>query len=157
MPTAYDPLKVKRLLDKTKDTPKFFYDFKRAGNPPLALKPGDEVRMQLYSGNSKWSPGVVVKPYSAPRYYVVKCGDKQYRRNSQHLRRSTAAANSPCHHMCDEQWTDPPSLPKKESHPSCPPELPLSPPKAPVGPTQAQPQRTTRLGRVVKPPDRLTL
>ncbi|KAL0153751.1 hypothetical protein M9458_050972 [Cirrhinus mrigala] len=165
IPAAYDHLKVKRLLDNTKCTQKFYYDSKRAGNPPVALKPGDEIRMQPYPGSSKWSPGVVVKPYSAPRSYVVECGGKQYRRNSQHLRRSTAAANSPRHYMCDDQWTEPPSL-SEESHTSCFPELSRSNPNTQVLPessssvapsAQAQLQRTTRLGRVVKPPDRLNL
>lgn len=35
-------LKVKRLFDNTKYTQKFYYDSKRAGNPPVALKPGDQ-------------------------------------------------------------------------------------------------------------------
>ena len=32
-PTAYDPLKVKRLLDKSKCMQKFYHDLNRAGNP----------------------------------------------------------------------------------------------------------------------------
>ncbi|KAL7395306.1 hypothetical protein ABVT39_014186 [Epinephelus coioides] len=106
MHTAYDPLKVKQLLDKTKDTQKFYHDHKRAGNPPVVLKPGDEVRMQPYPGSHKWSPGVVVKPHSAPRSYVVDCGNKEYRRSSQHLCKSTAAANHPRHWIRQEPWTE---------------------------------------------------
>lgn len=71
-PTAYDPLKVKRLLDKSKDTQKCYHDRKRAGNPRPALRPGDEVRMQPYPGNQQWSPGVIVRPCSAPRSYIVE-------------------------------------------------------------------------------------
>ena len=158
-PKAYDPLKVKHLLDKTKDSQKFYYDRKRAGKPPVALKPGDEIRMQPYPGNNRWSPGVVVKQHSAPRSYVVDCGDTEYRRNSQHLRRSTAAANQPRHWIRAEPWTEPAEPPEKEQQPSAPNVLPRSPPKATVSPTRARPagQFTTRLGRVVKPPDRLNL
>lgn len=51
VPTAYDPLKVKRLLDQTKDNQKYYHDRNRAGKPRVALKPGDEVRMQPYPGS----------------------------------------------------------------------------------------------------------
>ncbi len=44
---------------------KFYHNRKRAGKPPVALRPGDEVRMQPYPGNHKWSPRVVVKQHSA--------------------------------------------------------------------------------------------
>ena len=32
-PTAYNPMKVKRLLDQTKDNQRYYYDGKRAGKP----------------------------------------------------------------------------------------------------------------------------
>ncbi len=159
VPTAYDPLKVKHLLDKTKDIQKFYHNCKRAGKPPVALQPGDEVRMQPYPGNNKWFPGVVVKQHSAPQSYVVDCGNKEYRRNSQHLRKSTAAANHPRHWVRSEPWTEPAGPPEKEPQFPAPNELLHSPPRAPLSSAQAQPagQITTRLGRVVKPPDRLNL
>ncbi|KAL7393165.1 hypothetical protein ABVT39_007388 [Epinephelus coioides] len=134
-PTAYDPIKVKQLLDKTKDTQKFYHDRKRAGNHLVVLKPGDEVRMQPYPGSHKWSPGVVIKQHNVPRSYVVDCGNKEYRHNSQHLRKSTAAANHPRHWICQEPWTETSGLPEKEPRLPAPTELSLSPPKAPLSPT----------------------
>ncbi|KAK0156522.1 Apoptosis-stimulating of p53 protein 1 [Merluccius polli] len=108
-PTAYDPLKVKRLLDQTKENQKY-YDRKRAGKPRVALKPGDEVRMQPHPGSHTWSPAVVVRQHIAPRSYVVDSGNKEYRRNSQHLRASTPAANRPRHWIREEVCTEPPEL-----------------------------------------------
>lgn len=96
------PFIVKHLLDKTKDIQKFCHDHKRAGKPPAVLQPGDEVRMQPYPGNSKWSPGVVVKQHSAQQSYVVDCGNKEYHRNSQHLCKSTAAASRPLYWIQNE-------------------------------------------------------
>ena len=106
-PKAYDPLRVKRLLDQTKDYQKYYHDRKRAGEPRVALEPGKEVRMQPHPGSHTWTPAVVVRQHSSPRSYVVDSGNKEYRRNSQHLRTSTPAANRPCHWMHDELWTEP--------------------------------------------------
>ncbi|KAL2085061.1 hypothetical protein ACEWY4_020579 [Coilia grayii] len=107
-PTAYDPQKVKRLLDQTKDTQKYHHDHKRAGKPRVDLKPGEEVRMQPFPGSHTWTPAVVVRQHSAPRSFVVSSGDKQYRRTSQHLRHSTPTANCSWHRTQKEPWTEPP-------------------------------------------------
>ncbi|KAG7221098.1 hypothetical protein INR49_017539 [Caranx melampygus] len=85
-----------------------------------------------------------------PGYCFWRRLDKEYRRNSQHLYKSTAAANHPHHWVCSEPWTEPASPPEKEPQPPAPNELPHSPPRAPLSSTRAQPagQITTRLGRV---------
>lgn len=159
-PTAHDPQKVKLSLDKTKVMQKYYYDCKRAGRNHAALRPGEEVRMQPHPGYSKWSPAVVVKPHSAPRSYIVSCGDKYYRCNVQHLRPSTSSANQPRHRISSELWTIPADEPEKKSSP-CPEtsdhlqhEL-----KGPLSSNLPHPTGfyITRRGRVVKPPDRLTL
>uniref|UniRef100_A0A3B1K366 Gypsy retrotransposon integrase-like protein 1 n=1 Tax=Astyanax mexicanus TaxID=7994 RepID=A0A3B1K366_ASTMX len=105
-PTGYDSGKVKQLLDKSKDAQKFYFDRKQATSLRAPLKPGDEVRMAPYPGSSKWTPGVIIQPHSAPRSYIVDSGGKKFRRNSQHLRASTAVANRSRHFVCDEPWTE---------------------------------------------------
>lgn len=158
-PTAYDPLKVKCLLDQTKDTQKHHHDLKKAGKPCIDLKPGDEVRMQPFPGSHTWTPAVVVRQHSAPRSFVVSSGDKQYRRTSQHLRHSTPAANCSRHWMQEEPWTEPPDHAASEKLSPTPSEQPHSPPRQRVSHGQAQPGELyiTRRGRTVKPPNRLTL
>lgn len=105
-PTAYDPVHVKRLLDRSKDIKKYHYDLKRAGKPRPALLPGNKIRMQLYPGNTRWSPGVVVRPHSAPRSYIVESRNKEYCHNSQHLQSSMPAANQSRHGVQQEPWTE---------------------------------------------------
>lgn len=65
-PLAYDTVKVKRLLDKTKDTQKFFYDCKRAANPHAALQP---------SRSEQALPGQPGELYTARRGKLVKPPD----------------------------------------------------------------------------------
>jgi len=158
---AHDLVKVKDLLDETKDTQKFYYDTKRAAKPCIALQPGDEVRMAPYPGSHKWMPGVVVQPHCAPRSYIVDSGGRKFRRNSQHLHASTAAANQSRLVMCDDHWreTPGPHAAKEPQPPPAPPELlPSSCEVAPCFPgTQPGEPYTTRQGRVVKSPDRLNL
>lgn len=92
-PTAHDPDKIKHLLDKAKETQKLHYDSKRAAKTHRELQSGDQVRIAPYPGSSKWTPGVVVQPHSAPRSYIVESGGRRFRRNSQHLRASTASSS----------------------------------------------------------------
>ncbi len=79
---------------------------KASSGPCPALNPGDEVRLQPYPGNHKWSPGVVVRQHCAPRSYVVDCGSKEYRCNIQHLRKSTAKENEARHRPDNEHWME---------------------------------------------------
>lgn len=158
-PTAYDPQKVKRLLDKTKDIQKYHHDHKRAGKPRVDLKPGDEVRMQPFPGSHTWTPAVVVRQHCAPRSFVVSSGDKQYRRTSQHLRHSTPAANCSRHWTQEEIWTE--TSDHAASEKLSPPlsEQPHTPPRQHVSHARARPGELyiTRRGRTIKPPDRLNL
>lgn len=71
-PAAYDPLKVKRLLDQTKINQKYYHDRKKAGQPRVALEPGDEVRMQPFPGSDRWTPAVVVR--QAQCTAILRCG-----------------------------------------------------------------------------------
>ncbi|KAK0131334.1 hypothetical protein N1851_033983 [Merluccius polli] len=109
---------------------------------------------------------IVVRQHIAPRSYVVDSGHKEYRRNSQHLRASTPAANRPRHWIREEVWTEPPELTaeneqtvEKEQLSPTPAGQPRSPPREPLSEAQARPSELyiTRRGRTVKPPDRLTL
>ena len=50
-PTAYDPMKVKRLLDQTKDNQKYYYDSKRAGKPCVALEMRSECSLILVAAH----------------------------------------------------------------------------------------------------------
>uniref|UniRef100_A0A8C5Q6Q9 Gypsy retrotransposon integrase-like protein 1 n=1 Tax=Leptobrachium leishanense TaxID=445787 RepID=A0A8C5Q6Q9_9ANUR len=157
-PAAYDPVNVKRRLDRNKCIQKFYYDRKRASGPHAELKPGDEVRMQPHPGSNRWSPGVVVRSHNAPRFYIVNSGNREYRRNIQHLRKSTPAANDSRHRLVDDHWAEslePVSAEEPESvdHASSPQES--APAIQPAEEMLPNGQDTTRLGRVVKPPDRL--
>lgn len=66
---------------------------KRASKPRVARKTGDEVKLQLFPGCRKWTPGIVVRPHIASRSYVEAYGNKGYRWKSQHLHTSTPVAN----------------------------------------------------------------
>ena len=162
-PMAYDALEVKRLLDKTKDTQKFYYDRKRAANPRPALQPGDEVRMAPYPGHRTWTPGVILQPHCTPRSYVVESGGRQFRHTRQHLRTSTPTANWSRHEVVNEPWPElPDPAPVTPMRPPAHPEPRPSPPRERLRSVQAQPDQsgelhTTRRGRVVKPPNRLNL
>lgn len=127
-PMAYDHLKAKNLLDKTKHTQKLYHDHKRAGRPRTDLQPGDEVRMTPYPGNQRWTPGVIVQPHSAPQSYIVDTGVKVFCRNSQHLRASTEATNQSRHVLCDDERQPPePPAAKEQQPPAVPPDLQVSP------------------------------
>uniref|UniRef100_A0A8C5MJR4 Gypsy retrotransposon integrase-like protein 1 n=1 Tax=Leptobrachium leishanense TaxID=445787 RepID=A0A8C5MJR4_9ANUR len=159
-PAAYDPIKVKQRLDRSKCIQKFYYDHKRASGPRAELKPGDEVRMQPHPGSNRWSPGVVVRSHDAPRSYIVESGNKEYRRNVQHLRKSTPDANDSRHRLINDHWAElmEPVIaeePEPVEHTNSQQESAPVPQTA-KGMTSTG-QYITRLGRVVKPPDRLSL
>lgn len=62
-PTAYNPLSIKSLLDRSKGFQMYYDDHKSIVNACAALKPGDDVRMQMYPGNQLWSPGATQPPH----------------------------------------------------------------------------------------------
>ncbi|KAF7643789.1 hypothetical protein LDENG_00233150 [Lucifuga dentata] len=159
-PRVHDSHKVKQLLDRSKASQKFYYDKKRASKHRAELIPGDEVRMELYPGNSRWSPAVVIRPHDAPRSYIVDSGSKEFRRNCQHLRRSTAVANQSRHIRCDEPWTEPTDgLSNQGSIPPVSSESTVSSAERLLNTAQALTVTAyiTKRGRAVKPPDRLNL
>lgn len=161
VPKAYNSLKVRHLLNRSKASQKYYYDKGRTMHTRPALVPGEEVRMQPYPGHSKWSPAVVVQQHSStPRSYIVNSGGMEFRRNCQHLRKSTARANRSRHLMQDEPWEECPDvLPEQDK--LIPPLVGTSalPAKEPPDVGQPQPSLpyTTKHGRVVKPPERLNL
>lgn len=107
IPKAYDSSKVRDILNRSKALQKHYHDRNRTTPHRSTLQPGEEVRMQPYPGNRKWSPAVVIRKHSAPRSYVVDHGGKEFRRNIQHLRKSTATANQSRHFMPDDTWGEP--------------------------------------------------
>ncbi len=158
--SAYDPLKVKCRLDKSKSIQKFQYDCLRASGPRPTLNPGDGVRMQPYPGNFKWSSGVVVRQYCAPRSYFVGCESKEYLHNIQHLHKSTAKANEACLGPNNEHWNDmSETLSDEEHRPVDNSSLPQSLPKELSSGKQSLPagQDVTKRDIIVKPPNRLCL
>uniref|UniRef100_A0A3Q3EFZ3 Uncharacterized protein n=1 Tax=Labrus bergylta TaxID=56723 RepID=A0A3Q3EFZ3_9LABR len=152
MPRAYDPRKVKHQLDRCKASQKLYYDNSRASKHRLPLTPGEEVRMQPYPGNPKWSPAVVIQKHTAARSYIVDCGRKEFCRNSQHLRRSTSVANQSRHFPSDEPWAEP----NQEMFSPTADNVMVPIPEKPPDSGQMLPY-TTKSGRVVKPPQRLDL
>lgn len=110
--------------------------------------------MQPYPGNKKWSPAVVIQGHSsAPSSYIVNSGGKEFRQNSQDLRKSTAIVNRPCHFVSDEPW-----MGSADNAPD------LEQPRPPLGMTSVSPAEelldlgqasvpllyTTKRGRVVR-------
>ncbi len=112
---------------------------------------------QPYPGNHKWSPGVVVRWHCTPISYVVNCGSKEYRRNIQHPRKSTAKANEAYHRPVNEHWTEiSHTLSDADRGSVDHSSFPQSPPKSGKQ-TLSAGQYVTRRGRIVKPPNRLCL
>ncbi|XP_035989083.1 uncharacterized protein K02A2.6-like [Fundulus heteroclitus] len=161
VPKAYNSLKIRQLLNRSKASQKYYYDKGRTMDARSAPVLGEEVRMQPYPGHSKWSPAVVIQHHSStPRSYIVNSGGKEFRRNCQHLRKSTEKANQSRHLVPDEPWEEfPDVLPEqRELSPSLV-ESSASPAKEPLNVGQPQPSRlyTTKLSRVVRPPEKLDL
>lgn len=161
IPKAYDSLKIRHLLNRSKDSQKYYYDKGRTMRTRPELVPGEEVRMQPYPGHVKWSPAVVIQRHSStPRSYIVNSGGMEFRRNCQHLRKSTARANQSRHIMQNEPWEELPDalveqdelIPPLVGTSASPAEVPLD-----VGQPQPCQPYVTKHGRVVKPPERLDL
>ncbi len=66
VPKAYDSLKIKHLLDRSKFSQKYYYDKSRASKDRPPLTPGEEVRVEPCPGKWRWSPAVVVQKHSPP-------------------------------------------------------------------------------------------
>lgn len=57
--------------------------YNRGSRPLSRIYPGDAIRMKL-PGCEEWTPGECIKEVS-PRSYLVRVGDRQYRRNRRQL------------------------------------------------------------------------
>ena len=120
------------------------YHDTKAGPPLPSLHPSQQVRVQNKSGC--WEPATVLARHEAPRSYMVDLGNGSHlRRNRRHIAEATPAS---------------PQLPQDQA------VLAPSPLRSATGrssnclPTaQSPPQdrQTTRSGRVIKAPNRLTL
>ena len=57
--------------------------YNRSSRPLSQIYPGDAIRMKI-PGSAVWTPGECIKEVS-PRSYIVRVGDRQYRRNRRQL------------------------------------------------------------------------
>ena len=163
-PTSYNRHEVNRRLAFAKVRQKYYYD--RSGTRELPpLYPGQHVRIAPQPGTKEWTPGVVESHHSTPRSYVVQSADgRRYRRNRQHLRQSTEAANRqpPIINDIPLDVNEPHVVAEIRPPSPTPPVRLNSPPQGGlVAKPHMQPPPTARYvttrGRVVKPPVRLDL
>ena len=98
-PTALQPRVVdaRKALITRQEKQKVYFD--RNAKPLSTLTPGDPVRIQ---NGSRWEPAVVMAEDPNPRSFIVRKGDKQYRRNRKHLLKTK-----------DSQTLPPPSPPRE--------------------------------------------
>ena len=57
--------------------------YNRSSRPLSQIYPGDAIRMKI-PGSEVWTPGECIQEVS-PRSYIVRVGDRQYRRNRRQL------------------------------------------------------------------------
>ena len=72
---------VHKSLEKKRKQNKVHYD--KSVKTLSMLQPGDTVRMQTNRGYDKIA--IIESRTNDPRSYIVKCNEKQYRRNRKHL------------------------------------------------------------------------
>ena len=68
-------------------------DGEKSTLPPLI--PGQFVRIQSHR-NNKWFPGVVIKPHSSPRSYLLRSNGRVIRRNRVHIREAAKDEQTKC-------------------------------------------------------------
>ena len=90
-PRTQSPKVVTEHFDSQKQTQKFYYDRRRGVKDLRPLPNGTDVR--ITNGNNPWAPGVVVSKYDKPRSYLVRSGNRVYRRNRKHIRVASEQAN----------------------------------------------------------------
>lgn len=79
MQRAYDPQRVKHLLDRSKASQKFYFNKGRTAKCHLLLAPGEEVRMQPFPGSTQQLLlAAVIQKHTTPRSYIVECGGKEF-------------------------------------------------------------------------------
>ena len=150
-----------KLILKRKRAKKYF---DRGSKELPELRIGQPIRMTSLpkDASKKWKSGRCMGKV-APRSYLVNIDGTTYRRNRRFLRSTNDNAS--------ELLTESPPIPRPEEQPLLEPdaglpqpqqqttderESPLSAESLP-SPAEAQPVKTTRSGRIVKPPKKLDL
>lgn len=157
-PRTQSPKVVTEHFDSQKQTQKFYYDRRRGVKDLRPLPNGTDVR--ITNGNKPWAPGVVVSKYDKPRSYLVRSGNRMYRRNRKHIRVTSEQANRA--YVPDEfteivpDTTPNPVFPEvdKSALPNI--DRSVSPMRAKPVQSEAEPY-VTRSGRSVVKPDKLNL
>ena len=93
-PKEHSTETVKRHFDAEKQRQKMYHDQRKGAKELQPLSEGANVRISPLPGSKSWKPGIVVEPSDKPRSYIVRSGNRIYRRNRRHLRSSTDRANS---------------------------------------------------------------
>ncbi|XP_060064857.1 uncharacterized protein K02A2.6-like [Ylistrum balloti] len=57
------------------------------------LSPGDQVLLKQHPNRSEWKHGTIIEKHKTPRSYVVRSGNRAYRRNRRHLRPTRSKAD----------------------------------------------------------------
>ena len=167
-PSSDNTETVKKHFNKEKTKQKFYYDHRKGAKELPPLESSTNIRMSPLPGTKSWVPGTVVEPYGKPRSYIVKSGNRLYRRNRKHLRTSTESANKERETtgFIDPYVPSPPSNLNTEN---------VTSPRAEIDPNDTSTRNTsatdtgksltetvkppvkTRSGRSVKPPQKLNL
>ena len=93
-PKGHDSDLVKRHFNAEKQKQKMYYDQCKGAKDLQPLSEGTSVRMSPLPGSTSWKPGTVIEKHDKPRSYIVRSGERVYRRYRKHLRLSTQSANS---------------------------------------------------------------
>ncbi|XP_060079959.1 uncharacterized protein K02A2.6-like [Ylistrum balloti] len=89
---AFD--KVREQLVKRQKKQQQSYD-RHASGGLQPLSPGDQVLLQQHPNTcrSEWKHGTVIEKHKTPRSYVIRSGNRAYRRNCRHLRPTRSKAD----------------------------------------------------------------
>ena len=87
MPNNLPGKSVKKKLQLKQQKQKYCYDRNAQDKKPSST--GDLVRIRSHqTSSSTWNPGQVVEQCEEPRSYIVKPGDRTFRRNRRDLLRT---------------------------------------------------------------------
>lgn len=134
---------VTEQIIKRRKVAKYYHDRNCKPLPKLIIGQPVNVKTHPQQPNTSWKPGTVISEAHTPRSYIVKVGEKSYRRNRTHLRDAPSPAKV---------------TPVTEEEPkisSVPQNTEIETPCSSPQPSTAPPTTTTRSGRCVKPPQRL--
>ncbi|XP_062595838.1 uncharacterized protein K02A2.6-like [Saccostrea cucullata] len=83
-PNNFPGKSVRKNLQSKQQKQKHYYDRNAKERTPLAR--GDVIRIRSHqSSSTSWNPGQVVKQCEEPRSYIVKSGNRMFRRNHKDL------------------------------------------------------------------------